>query len=138
MTPDVLLTAAVRLLDQHLAETEGLWARAAAILARQALEGHVRAVLAPAAPGAHAAPFTTQLLLLRELHPDKPLAARAAYTWAALSEATHHHGYELAPTAATLRPLLATISTLLTTSVSSRRVAPHAERTSTPSTRERN
>jgi hypothetical protein len=116
-----LLAAAKQLVATPSAATEGLWPRAAAILARQALESHLREFLATAAPGAIEAPFRTRLLLLRELHPNKALATRAAYTWAALSEATHHHGYELAPTVVELASWLVTVEELVATPAMSRK-----------------
>ncbi len=111
--PQELIAAAWRLIDLPEAATAGLWPRAAAILARQALEHTLHTFLAAHAPGAQAAPFTTQLILLRALHPNPTLAARAAYTWSALSAATHHQGYELNPTAPTLRAWLQTVYELV-------------------------
>jgi hypothetical protein len=107
------LTAARNLVDRPLAETEGLWARAAAILGRQALEEALRSILDREAPGARAAPFTTQLVLLRALHDDRELAGRVAYTWAALSRATHHQGYELPPPVESLRGWLDVVDELV-------------------------
>ncbi len=111
-TPSELLAAARRLLDQPADATAGLWPRAAALLARQALEGQLAHLLDAEAPGASAAPFTTQLLVLRSIHPNPDLAARVAYAWNALSRATHHHGYELPPTAVALRSWISTIEDL--------------------------
>lgn len=111
--PHQLLAAAERLLERPATETGGVWPRAAAILTRQALERALADFLTDRAPGSQAASFTTQLLLLRLLHPNPELAARTAYTWSALSSATHHHGYELNPTAAALRAWLTTVSELV-------------------------
>lgn len=109
MRPSELLLAATRLVDAPTAKTAGLWARASAMLARQALEGALREFLLAEAPGAQEAPFRTQLLLLRSLHRDRDLATRAAYAWVALTHATHHEGYELGPTAEELRGWIETV-----------------------------
>jgi hypothetical protein len=42
------------------------------------------------------------------------VALRLAFAWVALSRAVHHHGYELAPTAAELRRLHHEVTDLLT------------------------
>lgn len=103
MNPQDLLVAARRLVEEPSAPTAAVWARSAAILTRQALELRLRDALVTDAPRMAGAPFTTQLLVLRALHPDDPLATRIAYTWSALSQATHFQGYELPPTAEALR-----------------------------------
>lgn len=110
MSPSDLLRAATRLVDAPTAKTAGLWARASAMLARQALEGALRDFLRAEAPGAQEAPFRTQLLLLRALYRDQDLAARAVYAWVALTHATHHEGYELGPTAEELREWIETVT----------------------------
>lgn len=109
MKPEDLLRVATNLVDAPTDETAGLWARAAAMLARQALEGALRDFLLAEAPGAQEAPFKTRLLLLRALHRDKEMAARAAYAWVALTRATHHQGYELGPTVEELRGWIETV-----------------------------
>jgi hypothetical protein len=113
MNPTDLLQVATKLVDTTAGETSGLWSRAAAMLARQALEGALREFLRDEAPGAHEAPFKTQLLLLRALHQDKELAARTAYAWGALTRATHHQGYELGATAEELRAWIETVRTFV-------------------------
>jgi cytochrome c5 len=75
----------------------GVRERAAALLARQALEGSVRATLRRRAPGAERASASAQLLCLATYAPDAA-AADARYLWGVLSRACHHHPYELAPT----------------------------------------
>lgn len=111
--PHDLLSAARRLVDTHASTTTGVWARAAALLARQALEVTVGEMLDAEAPGVRAAPFRTQFLVLRALHQSDDLAARAAYTWVALSQATHHQGYELPPTSEALRGWIAAVEQLV-------------------------
>jgi hypothetical protein len=75
----------------------GVWPRAAALLARQALEDATTRVLAVRAPGAERCANRPRLLCLREYVPDE-LAERTAFLWATLSRACHHHPYELSPT----------------------------------------
>ena len=57
--------------------------------------------------------FTAQLLALQMVHDDPELAGRVAYAWAALSRATHHHGYELPATASALRSWMAVVGELV-------------------------
>ena len=108
LTPVDLLRAARALVDEPEAAVGGAWPRAAALLTRQALEGSLADWLAPRTAGGRA-PITAQLITLRTLHPDPALTARVAFTWSALSEACHHHGYELPPTTADLLTWLATV-----------------------------
>lgn len=75
----------------------GVWPRAAALLARQAVEDAMAAVLAVRAPGAERCANRPRLLCLREYVPDE-LAERTSFLWATLSRACHHHPYELSPT----------------------------------------
>ncbi|MCZ7588256.1 MAG: hypothetical protein M5U27_05205 [Gaiella sp.] len=76
----------------------GVWPRAAALLARQAVEDAMTRVLAVRAPGAERCANRPRLLCLREYVPDE-LAERTAFLWATLSRACHHHPYELSPNA---------------------------------------
>src|SRR5262249_39552838 len=76
----------------------GLRERAAALLARQALEESVRETLRRRAPGTELVSARAQLLCLPTYAPDAA-AADARYLWGVLSRACHHHPYELAPTA---------------------------------------
>ena len=103
MTPDELLTEARRLVDHPDAATAGVWPRAAALLARQALEQAMTGLWAgrPEADGLATSSMRSQLLCLAAyLDPD--VATRAAYLSAALSRACHYHSYELAPIATEL------------------------------------
>jgi hypothetical protein len=115
VTPDELLAAARRLVERPDAATTGLWPRAAAFLARQALE-EAMALLWAAQPGAASLPnsaMRSQLLCLTAyLGPDT--ATRAAYLSAAVSRACHYHPYELAPTATELTRWLTETAHLLT------------------------
>jgi len=90
------------------------WSRRAAVhLTRQALEQTVRRLLIRhgGAPDEHTS-FTAQLLVLPELLGDAEMARRVAWTWAALSRASHHHTHELPPTADELQGWIATVDGL--------------------------
>lgn len=100
--PAALLAAARTVLDQPDALPGSAWARTTALLARQALETALAAYWRRTAPGTEDAPFTAQLLCLRS-YADADIAAEAFQSWAALSDACHHHAYDLAPTAPELR-----------------------------------
>jgi hypothetical protein len=103
VTAEELLAAARRLVERPDAATAGVWPRAAALLARQALELALARLWAdrPAAAGLDRSSMRSQLLCLTAyLDPDT--ATSAAYLYAALSRACHYHLYELAPTATEL------------------------------------
>ena len=98
------LTAEARgLIERHEVATAGLWPRAAAALARQALELSMRALWVRWAPGLESCSVRAQLLCLDEYLRDEELAATARQAWAALSRACHHHPYEIEPTVEELR-----------------------------------
>jgi hypothetical protein len=102
MTPQELLAAARRLQASEIGLPPRLWGRATAVVIRQALEANLTAILSQRRPGSHLANFRVQLLCLAESLPNKDLARRVAFTWAALSHALHHNGYELSPVASEL------------------------------------
>lgn len=97
MTPRELLKSARDLTLYQDATTSGRWPRAAALLARQALEKSLADLWAAAAPGTERCSARAQLLCLRRFL-DEENAERASFAWSALSRACHHHVYELAPT----------------------------------------
>ena len=104
MTPAELLEAARQILGRTGGLVPALWPRAAAILARQALEAAIRE-LWTSRPGYEAlakCSMRSQLVSLIDIV-DPQTAARASFVWAALSEACHYHPYELAPTSGELR-----------------------------------
>ncbi len=103
MTPAELLRSASGLLDRPDAATEGLWARSAALVIRQALEAAMAEVLTDRAPGAQSATFAAQLVVLPEVLGDEELGRRVGWTWAALTEACHADGLRLPPTVEQLR-----------------------------------
>jgi hypothetical protein len=103
MTPDELLAAAKGLMQRPDTLITGIWPRAAALLARQALEAAMAELWAskPQAADMSRCTMRSQLLCLTA-YLDPGTASRAAYVFAALSRACHYHPYELAPTAAEL------------------------------------
>lgn len=94
----------------------GWWPRACACLIRLALEGGVDAYWGRVKPTVAACRQgrAKQLMLRGRLGPGPEVARRVTFAWMTLSAATHHHCYELAPTAAELRRLHSEVSTLLT------------------------
>lgn len=107
-----LLAMAHQLLAHRDARTAGLWPRAAALLARQALEAALDDFWKTKNLdfGAHTG-RRQQLICLRE-YLDPTRAGEIAHAWAALSRACHHHPYELAPTAGELERWMETVGTL--------------------------
>ena len=103
MTPNELLGAAKAIMQRPDPLITGIWPRAAALLARQALEAAMRDLWAskPQATGMSRGTMRSQLLCLTA-YLDPATASRAAYLHGALSRACHYHPYELAPTAAEL------------------------------------
>jgi len=97
------------------APVDGIWPRAAALLARQALEaamGELWASKRQAAALSGCSMRSQELCLTAYLDPGT--ASRAVYLLAALSRACHYHPYELAPTAAELTGWLDQAAQVLT------------------------
>ena len=106
-----LLTAADGLLSEPDPAWEGRWPRAVALLTRQALERSMEELYHAKRPELMSASARAQLLCLPVwLSPD--LAGRAAWTYSALSQACHHHAYDVAPTAIELATWLETTDEL--------------------------
>ncbi len=104
------LVSAARDLTRVEAEaTAGLWPRAAALLARQALEAAMARLWSVTAPGLERTSLRCQVLCVGGLLNDAGLGGRVAVTWNVLSEACHHQVYELAPTAAELNRAMETV-----------------------------
>jgi thioredoxin-like negative regulator of GroEL len=84
VTPEDLLTEAHRLVEHPDAATAGVWPRAAALLARQALEQAMAELWAilPEADGLTDGTMRSQLLCLTA-YVDEDIATRAAYLSAA-------------------------------------------------------
>lgn len=102
MNASELLAQADRLLATVVPGTEGRWPRSCAWLIRLALEQTLDTYWARVLPEAAECGMRPQLLLL-PAYAGSANAARAREAWIGLARATHHHAYELAPTAAELR-----------------------------------
>jgi hypothetical protein len=102
MTPTELLEEADRLLTTVVPGTRGRWPRACASLTRLALEEALDEYWAKTLPPAAKCGMRPQLLLLPR-YADQSTADDARDAWFGLARATHHHAYDLAPTAAELR-----------------------------------
>jgi hypothetical protein len=115
MTPADLLAAAQAILERPSAATAGLWPRAAALLARQALEGALDQLWKsnPVTSGVSQCTKRSQLTCL-PAYLDPVTAHEISYVWAALSEACHYHPYELAPTATELTGWIRSVDELVT------------------------
>ena len=97
-----LLEHARDLLERGPGSTAGLWPRAAALLARQALETALDDFWRAKGIDLTKCSTRAQLICLRTYHADKNAARHAYQAWGSLSSACHHHSYELAPTAGEL------------------------------------
>jgi hypothetical protein len=104
-TTDNLATAR-RLLERPDAKTAGIWSRAGALLARQALEETLDAFWRGKGLRLEALSTRAQLICLPRYLDDERLAADVGHAWAALTQACHHHPYELPRTAGELRTWL--------------------------------
>ena len=102
LTASAILERAHELLNFPTAETVGLWPRATAVLARQALEVRLHEALSEKLPGIERAPVRVQLLCLQSYFEDSQTAHEVNLAWWALSRACHHLSYELPPTAVEL------------------------------------
>lgn len=92
----------------------GWWPKACACLIRLALEAGLdtfwRQTNTPQV--ADCGSRRAKLIMLRH-RTTRDTARRAAFAWAALSQATHHHCYDLPPTAAELRHLHTEVTAVL-------------------------
>ncbi len=109
-----LVTVARDLLERADPMTAGIWPRATALLARQALESALDDLWRRRAPGVEHCSARAQLLCLPYyLHGDEAIAEHVCYAWAGLSRACHQHPYELPPTSSELGAWLATMEELV-------------------------
>lgn len=110
-----ILDRASDLLDRPTAETAGLWPRAAAVLARQALERRLNEALGAKLPGIERANIRVQLLCLMTYFDDTQIAHEVNLAWWGLSNACHHRSYELPPTAPELEALIDVVDRFIRT-----------------------
>ncbi len=93
---------------------EGVWPRAAAILARQTLELTLTRVWSESgSPQMQLTSFRCQLLCLPVVLEDTELISEVRAAWFFLTRACHHHQYELAPVAAELEDWISKVEALL-------------------------
>jgi hypothetical protein len=104
-----LVHEARRLLDEAPSGTVSAWPRAAAVLARMQLEQAIRTFWEDRVPAmVYVRSMRAQLSCLVGYVDDPRLVADIAFTWQALTQATHHHPYELDPTREELASLVST------------------------------
>ncbi len=108
-----VLTMARGLLRRADPETAGLWPRASALLACQALEATVLRLWELRALDLQGSSMRAQLICLRTYLGSPDLAARTGHTWSALSGACHHHAYELSPTLGELQTWFSVVEELI-------------------------
>jgi len=89
------------------------WARAAAVLTRQALEEAVDAIYDGPLAAILTCPTSTKLICLPRYLDDSSLAGQVHAAWAQLSTACHAHPYELDPTLAELQRWIQIVRALL-------------------------
>lgn len=111
--PRELLEMADGLLRRVDPATAGLWPRASALLALQALELGLLRLWERRTLDLQGCSMRTQLICLRSYLDDTRLAARTGHAWSALSRACHHHAYELAPTSTELQSWFSVVSELI-------------------------
>jgi hypothetical protein len=99
-----LIALADKILSGEVAVPGSRAPRAAAVVARQALEEVITLKCSQLANFARRPHMRSQLILLR--HEDFNLGQKAQVAWDGLSQACHHHAYELQPTAVEVRSLL--------------------------------
>ena len=112
---DTLIGSARELIARSDIGPAGVWPRAAAFLARQALEDTLDELWLRNMPGVEKASRASQLACLSYASPDRELADGVRIAWSALSRACHHHAYELAPTTAELDHWISQVERLVVT-----------------------
>lgn len=108
-----LLAQAERLLSGEIA-VPARSARAACWLARAELEAAVCDLLRARGVDPGFATMRTRLSCLETAYrpADRATVMRATYAWAELSNATHHHAFELSPTLSEARHLVGLVTRL--------------------------
>ena len=100
--PVPALQHADRILRETGQDTRGLWPRTVARLTRLALERATDSYWSRTRPEMIRCPMTLRLLMLESVL-SRPGARKVFLIWSRLSNATHPHPYDLAPTAGELR-----------------------------------
>ena len=107
-TPDELLMQARLLASRGIGNLGSTASRGAALLGRAALEEALFGLFGELRQLSGRAMF----LVLPNVFPREP-ARRAAFAWGRLSAASHHHAYEMPPTAEELDLILDTVHDVL-------------------------
>ena len=109
-TPGFLLDQASAVLHGSAAHSN----RAACWIARAALEQAVDDLLAARRLGADEATMRSKLTVLQvAFEQDSDIPAQAEHAWSRLSQACHHHAFELAPSATEVRHLIELVAQVL-------------------------
>ncbi len=110
-TAGSLLEQASSVLRQATAHSN----RAASWIARASLETAVDDLLALKHRGAPGAAMRSRLTILQVAFADDDatVPARAEYAWQGLSQACHHHAFELTPSASEVQHLIDLVGTLI-------------------------
>jgi hypothetical protein len=111
MTSDELLSEAGRLLTTVVPESRGRWPRCCAWLIRLAMERSLDEYWARVLPDGAECSMRAQLLLLPR-YADAHTVEDVTEAWLGLARVTHHHAYDLAPTAAELRHWLELVTSI--------------------------
>lgn len=111
-SPDQWLRHADRLLREPALLSDGLWPRTCVWIIRLALEHALDEYWAQHFPEVGTARRRSQLIVLT-CTVNADVGRRCSYLWHTLSNAAHHHAYELAPTATELRSWHAEATTLI-------------------------
>ena len=112
MTEQQLIQHANQLLIRPRQTTVGLWARAAALLARQALESSLDKFWTRCGWQLQRCSLRSQLLCLHQLA-GQEVARDAAYAYNFLSNVCHFHPYEASPTSVELRTILEMVESVV-------------------------
>ncbi|MFE9958142.1 hypothetical protein [Micromonospora sp. NPDC005299] len=111
--PQSCLDAADQLLSSVVRGTRGAWPRACAWLLRLALEAAMDDYWRRCHPEVLPMRARSPQFLILDRYAGRRIAARAGYTWSALSRAGHHHCYELGLTAGELGRLREMVATII-------------------------
>lgn len=112
MTEAELIRQAHDLLLRPHQATAGLWPRASALLARQALEAGLKNYWSQRGWALQGCSFRAQLLCLDQLV-DREVARQAAYAYDFLSNVCHFHPYNTSPTSVELRSALELVESVV-------------------------
>ena len=113
MTEQQLIQHANQLLIRPRQATAGLWPRACALLARQALESSLDRFWERCGWKLQDCSFRAQILCLSQLAGPE-VARDTAYAYGFLSNICHFHPYDASPTSVELRTILELVESVVT------------------------